>query len=249
MNCQDVHKFVYVYLDDEFDASERLEFEAHLLVCSKCRALVSEEQTFKQLFKRSIEPTKAPSNLRQQIVGSIRQMRAANRPKRILSWAYRVVPATAAAAVVTLVLLQAFWPTTNEIAPLADESVEAHRQQLPPDVGGDPVAVQNFVRSRVPFHSTIPLRENPSLKLVGARISHFQGRPAVLYFYQHGSSKLTVVQFFHSTAEILGNRAVRFLTRRGYNMAIFRDGKGVTNSVISDLDQSTLMKMLPVSGP
>ena len=33
MNCQDVQKFAFTYLDGEFDSRERAEFEEHLRLC------------------------------------------------------------------------------------------------------------------------------------------------------------------------------------------------------------------------
>ncbi len=54
MNCQDVQKFAFTYLDAEFDARERGEFEEHLRLCCGCRTQVSRDAMMKDLVARHL---------------------------------------------------------------------------------------------------------------------------------------------------------------------------------------------------
>lgn len=57
MNCQDVQKFAFTYLDAEFDARERGEFEEHLRLCCDCRTIVSRDAMMKDLVARHLHAT------------------------------------------------------------------------------------------------------------------------------------------------------------------------------------------------
>ena len=48
MQCQDMEKFIHVYLDREFAEEDRADYERHLSECSACRRLARFEQRFKE---------------------------------------------------------------------------------------------------------------------------------------------------------------------------------------------------------
>lgn len=54
MNCQDIQKFAFTYLDAEFDARERGEFEEHLKLCSPCRLTVHRDAMMKDVVARHL---------------------------------------------------------------------------------------------------------------------------------------------------------------------------------------------------
>lgn len=54
MNCQDVQKFAFTYLDGEFDSRERAEFEEHLRLCQTCRQQISRDALFKDMSARHL---------------------------------------------------------------------------------------------------------------------------------------------------------------------------------------------------
>ena len=60
MNCQDVQKFAYTYLDAEFDGRERGEFETHLRLCSPCRETVERDALFRDLVRTKLCMVDAP---------------------------------------------------------------------------------------------------------------------------------------------------------------------------------------------
>lgn len=68
MNCQDVQKFAYTYLDAEFDGRERGEFETHLRLCQPCRATVERDAVFRDLVRDKLCTGVSPcGDLRQKL--------------------------------------------------------------------------------------------------------------------------------------------------------------------------------------
>ena len=62
MNCQDIQKFAFTYLDCEFDARERGEFETHLRLCEPCRATVERDAMFRNMVRDHLDtPQPAPA--------------------------------------------------------------------------------------------------------------------------------------------------------------------------------------------
>lgn len=63
MNCQDVQKFAFTYLDAEFDGRERGEFEAHLQLCHDCRLVVSRDAAMKDLVARHLRTERSAGDM------------------------------------------------------------------------------------------------------------------------------------------------------------------------------------------
>jgi anti-sigma factor RsiW len=76
MTCREVSEFLMSYLDDELEAAQREEFEAHLALCGDCvRYLESYEQTVRlgrAAFPRADEPAEGvvPERLVRAIVAA-----------------------------------------------------------------------------------------------------------------------------------------------------------------------------------
>lgn len=67
MNCSDVQRHVYTYLDREFDDRDRLEFECHLAACSPCRADVAKNATFRSAVRRHLCSGPVDGDVRQRL--------------------------------------------------------------------------------------------------------------------------------------------------------------------------------------
>lgn len=56
MNCQDIQKFAFTYLDGEFADHERGEFEEHLRRCMACRTVVDRDALLRDMVARHLRP-------------------------------------------------------------------------------------------------------------------------------------------------------------------------------------------------
>ncbi len=102
MNCEDVMKFSFAYLDGEFDARDRTEFETHLAMCGHCREAVSHDANFRDsVRKHLVVPTCDP-----EMRARVQQRLAAARRKARLSRTLTVPMALAASVAVAFVSWQ-----------------------------------------------------------------------------------------------------------------------------------------------
>ncbi len=67
MNCQDIQKFAFTYLDGEFADHERGEFEEHLRRCPPCRTGIDRDALMRELVSRHLKP--APCGVRALATG------------------------------------------------------------------------------------------------------------------------------------------------------------------------------------
>ena len=67
MNCQDVRKFSFTYLDGEFDNREQVEFESHLGMCGDCRQLVDVDASFRDVVRLRLSEATPACDLRDRL--------------------------------------------------------------------------------------------------------------------------------------------------------------------------------------
>jgi len=282
MKCAEVSKFVYVYLDGEFEPRELAEFEQHVRGCPGCRDLLHFERSFHALLRSRIERPTAPAHLRARIVAALdAEVARDSLGARLLRLPLpvKLVPAVAAAALAALVLWPAGELTVSGgvvpaaltagaalVAPpamaaassdrrlddLMSQTVAVHENSQPPEVEGDRSQIEAFAAAQAPFRARPPFRDSPGLRLVGARQARYDGQPAVLYTYQYHGKRVSVLQFAEAaTSGSEGPRFRRavFTDRRGpYNLVLLRDREdGLTNSLVSDVDERDLLELIPAS--
>ena len=71
MNCSDVERYVYVYLDGEFEERELREFEVHASQCASCRQRVAAEEKYLLSLQAQWDLPRAPDSLRERIQATI----------------------------------------------------------------------------------------------------------------------------------------------------------------------------------
>ncbi len=263
MSCQDVQKFVYVYLDGEFDAREQAEWDAHLAQCPACARLVAAERAFRTLLQASLRerPVRAPASLVQAVRARLDEAAggARQRTRRIFVWG----PALAAAAALTVfVAVRAAGPRAPDfappelradtVAPLVDGAAEVHHRGLPAEVEGPETVLASNLGAKVPFRPVPPLPASTGARLLGARVVRVDGQPGIQFLYEYHGRRVSVVQLAPAPSgpgspQLAGAPVTPRLTEsRGYNVALFSD-HGLTNSVVSDIDQTELLRILPAT--
>lgn len=71
MNCQDIQKFAFTYLDCEFDGRERGEFETHLRLCCSCKAAVERDAMFREIVRNHLDMPPPADHVRQRLRAQI----------------------------------------------------------------------------------------------------------------------------------------------------------------------------------
>lgn len=247
LDCRDVDKFIDAYVDGEFAVEERRHLEAHLVACEPCRLKVHSQEQWKRAVQAAAPREPAPPELRQRIRRALAQ-----EPVPLASfrrWAYRSLPAAAAAGLaVTVLAYQLPWST----APVAADAVAKHQRNLPLEVTGSADQVGQWFRGKMDFPVRPPaLSTSIQCRLKGGRLSHIRDREAAELSYDVGDkNKMSVFVVDPDTLpmrgrqkERIGNREIFFDRERGYNVMMFQD-EGLGYVITSDLNRSQMFKLV-----
>ena len=70
MNCTDVRKYFYAFLDSELDVERNIEVLAHVNMCHACGLKIEKERLLQERVKETVCKVKAPAYLEQIILRS-----------------------------------------------------------------------------------------------------------------------------------------------------------------------------------
>ena len=71
MHCFDARRFTQAYVDGEFDARDKGEFDAHVRDCSDCRSTARFEGWFREGLRQCVPQPPLPADLRERILVQI----------------------------------------------------------------------------------------------------------------------------------------------------------------------------------
>lgn len=240
MNCDDIQKGIYVYLDGEFAEPERLAFEAHAHACARCRHRVERERLFISSFRAKVPTASPPEGFEERMRQALA---AAPSPENKTSgpsgsrWS-RPALLAAAAALIAVPSVVAWRLTSGESGGehrVAMEAVATHQEDLPMEVRGSQRQIRSFLEANVPFRVEVPPVDDPRIELVGARLTRVDGREAVLLNYEVDGERLTVLQVAERPAaeptQQPTDEAPTFSSQSGFEIATFKK-RGVLSSVV-----------------
>lgn len=243
MNCQDMEKFIHVYLDREFAEEDRSDFERHLADCASCRRLAAFEQRFKQQLRTSLAPPYLRLEQREALRQKLRAALESGAPRPASHpawrWALGIVPAAGAAALFVAFALFArdrMATPTLVSAPPRPTQVESR----------NPQAVSDFYRDKLDFRVEPPRFQDRRTALLGARLGQVEAREAAHLLYRHGDQKFSVLMFkpharafAGTTTRRVGDTQVFYTTEAGRPLAAFSH-RGVGYAITGDLSSQVL---------
>jgi len=158
MNCNDIQKFAFTYLDCEFDARERGEFETHLRLCQPCRAAVERDAMFRGMIRNHLDKPAADPACRARVRDAL-----ARAQRRQTSRTLVMPLALAASAAIVTVAWRA--APQREETQVADESgaqpLTAAKPMAKVSVAGLAVA-QRSPQQHAEGAALLPARELPA---------------------------------------------------------------------------------------
>ena len=248
MTCDEVRHTMYVYLDDEFAAPEAEAFRRHLDGCDGCRSLAQSESRFLNHVRERLPAPEMPEGMEARVrmaLASAPAPEQAQAAPRSYSWVAAPL-ALAAGALMTLGAWTALGPTGTEDVALS-HAVAAHQTAMPLEVKGGEESVRRFVKANAPFAAEVPLPSDNDLRLVGARLTQVDGRVAVIYEYDKGGQRVSVLQAVPqgTSAERPAVRT-RLDHRQGYGVLTF-GSRGLNNAVVGQLPEGEMRRLVPVS--
>ena len=245
LSCEEIQRSIPWLLDDELDAEQSLEVEAHLGTCGDCRAQLERQGHLRLALRRAAASIAVPVSMRVRIHDVMERERRAQ-----TGW-NKAWPAVAAAAI----LLSFIWKgASGGFAGDLEELALRHARDLPMDVvAPDAGEVQTYLSGKLPFAVRIPtLSADEPMKLLGGRVIQMNDRDAAYLRYDtpHGRVSMVVYQDVanQEMSEVaplynLGNRQVMLKRVRGYTAAKWK-ASGLVYSVVSDLPENEFSLVL-----
>ncbi len=198
MNCNDVRKYFYAFLDDELDVEKNIEVLAHLDMCCECGRRIEKERLLQTKIRETVCTVKAPAYLTESIL-----QKAEERPtlfvllvKNILS-GRRLVPVAGIAAAIMIIVYFFVIPGASkedDLLYLAESKYHNYMmQQLDLDIRSqDPETVVEYLRGQT--NSKVVLPEiGDDATLVGAALSEIDGVKVSQVFYMRDETPLSLM--------------------------------------------------------
>lgn len=253
MRCDEVRRFVDLYIDSEFDERERVLFAEHLCECAACRLETSSLASFRTALRHKLKPQKMPAEIRGRLAAlALTQADVADKRSRL------TLPAAIAASMLLAVAASALYlqfvhSPSDELSRIVEQSVAAHEASLPPEVQGSDDRSRGFLADQVGTDPSPPLREDDSTRLVGARLTHIGPSKAILFRYLHRGHNVSVVRLPRSidlaSLPRVNPRDSRVLfngDRNGHSVTLY-ERPGHTDTVVADLPAPEVLKLIPAS--
>ncbi len=244
-DCQEIRKYLEVYLDGEFDDEDRHEVEAHLTNCLACQSHATYERRFREAVRARIPKLQIPEELQDRIIITTdKYCTSWTWPKRL---AWGSVPAVATVALV----LSFTWTVTSGFSPLVEAAVERHSYDQPVEVNSsDTDVVESWFKSKVRFHVALPRSTPSQFLLVGGRLSSLVDRQAALVRYRNGLHDFSLFVFADPGGDIDGNMCQKIRShnlclseKNGYTVALWRS-HGLAYSMVGESPPTEMLSVL-----
>ena len=196
MNCNDVRKYFYAFLDDELDVEKNIEVLAHLDMCCECGQRMEKERLLQRRVRETVCEVRAPAYLAENIL-----KRTEERPGifvllvRDLLSVRRLVPVAGIAAAIIMIVYFFVIPGNvkkDDVLYLAESKYHNYMmQQLDLDIRSqDPATVVEYLRGQT--NSKVVLPEiGDDAQLVGAALSEIDGVKVSQVFYIRGETPVS----------------------------------------------------------
>lgn len=207
MNCNNIRKYFYAFLDGELDVEKNIEVLAHLNMCYECSLKIERERLIQKRVKETVSFVNAPAYLERKILSS-----TGRRPtfftlfKRILLFRSRLAPFAAVAAVIILIV--GFFVIQNNL------KRQAVLKALPQNVlltlietkyhdymmkkialdmrSRNARKIVEYLQKQTGLSVRIPgIKEN--VQLIGATLSEIDGVKVPLVFYMHDATPVVLL--------------------------------------------------------
>lgn len=257
-DCADIRNRLNLYLDNELQGDERVDFEHHLRDCHACRSMAQAEQRFLDSV-RATEPLYVASPELRDRVRTALQWPLEIPRKNSSGKKTRIVATIAAAALLLLLLPILIWRAHDSDSPspgassfalmAADTHLRHIRGQLPLEmVSTEPREVSQWFVNKVSFSVKIPnYQEAPGLEklytMEGARLVAYKNDYAAYVAYRMNNQPISLVITSDNVAQTFGGEEIKakgllfhYNAIEGLKVLSWSD-RGLTYALVSDLEE------------
>ena len=218
-------------VDDRLPPERRVEVDAHLAACARCRREVQALRLVKSGVRDALPEHAVPPGLAARVSTALESdsARGTGTPRRAmgLRWATVVGLPLAAAAALLLLL---FWPGRERpdfVTAAASDFIRYRAGQLaiPLETGDREVLERSFTTSGLPFDVRVYDLGMMGYRLSGGGVHRIAGRVSALYAYVGPGDRVVCQMYEGTTAELPSGAEER--EHDGIRFRIYRSG-GVT---------------------
>jgi anti-sigma factor RsiW len=248
MSCQEAHRLIDAYVDQELDLVRSLDFERHLEDCGECRALREQVEELRSALRIHSPYFAAPEGLEERIRGQLRRLPAAQtrtvRRRTFSPWHLSAV----AASIVGLAIFSAMFVTmfrrSSEADMLAQQVVSSHIRSLMAnhlaDVpSSDQHTVKPWFNGKLDFSPPVKDLKAEGFPLTGGRLDYLDGRPVAALLYQRNRHVINLFVWPSSRSD----SGSRTFVSNGYNVIQWSQS-GMTYWAVSDLNPRELSQFV-----
>ncbi len=198
MNCNDVRKYFYAFLDDELDVEKNIEVLVHLDMCCECGQRMEKERLLQNRVRETVCEVKAPKYLVENIL-----RRAEGKPNFFtffvenLMSRNRLIPLTGIAAAI-IMIVYFFVASGNlkkdDVIYFAESKYHNYMtQQLDLDIRSqDPETIEKYLQKQTNSGVVLPEIKD-DVTLIGASLSEVDGVKVSQVFYMHDETPVSLM--------------------------------------------------------
>jgi anti-sigma factor (TIGR02949 family) len=249
MNCLELDRLLYPYLDGELLPDEKLELEQHFATCSDCSKAVETERNALAIVRaaaRAGSPP-APQSLRLKLLAGIHGEQKRQRQRRLLRWS----AAAASVAICTLAANHQWRAFQRRL--FIEDVTSRYARQFPLEIEQrTPRELEAWFGGKLKHRVTVP--RFPNATAFGARLLNVRENQAAFIRYdtqRPGEAETRPLGLFVYQApedDVGPLPEAEFGSGNGFNVVSWRDGD-VVYRLVSDLDEQDVRQLLPESVP
>lgn len=250
MSC-DYYQHLSPYLDGELDGLETNNIKEHLETCTFCRGELNHMLQIRDSLKQISNSMKAPSHLKQKILGDMRQGR---RIMSFVRWNFAYATALVATVLFIFGLLFYYWrvesdPFTEITATLMNyhAAYESGKRTLSIKSAGLE-NIESWFNGRLDFMISIPNAAFAGYRLEGADILKNDNEKIAYLMYQKKGTSMGYMIFQDldflielSETKNVGEIKLYFGEKKGTNFAVWKKG-GLVFFLATSEDRSELIE-------
>jgi anti-sigma factor RsiW len=232
MTCESARKLVEAFVDDELDASERVQFEGHLEGCSACAEERGRLLKLRADIRNDTLYYRAPAQMRDRIDAGLRR---AERPGAV-AWRVMAIAASIMLAVSLVWNVTQFRSRQDQLADyvLANHIRSLMGAHLMDVASADQHTVKPWFNGKLDFSPDVKDFAAEGFPLIGGRLDYMNGRAVAALVYRR---RQHIINLF--TWPAAGDTGRTNLARNGYQ-AIHWTQSGMEYWAVSDVSAGDL---------
>jgi anti-sigma factor RsiW len=192
MDCEEVDRFIDVYLDGELDIGRRQALEQHLTLCTLCRSLAEERLEFRTFFAAIVPRCNTSPELEVKVLAAVRRGQAKQKFSFFRQpWVYAAAVAVASVFLALNILFPAAQKEFLRQAVLV-HSRSLSTQRLVDVASPNPAVVNSWLTARLGFTLPVAGAPAPGYSLLGGRVDFIHNRSVATLVYKYDKEIVTL---------------------------------------------------------